>query len=124
MVANRCACLKQAGLLPAISRAEDRAVSTLGDLATKPAHDAFIPSAADLPRLYEAEREVIAHDLHPEYLSRKFALQQPGRKVAIQHQWAHIVACMAENEIAPPALGGFVGEQAVKQPPLRARLAA
>jgi HypF Kae1-like domain len=48
---------------------------------------------------------VIAHDRHPEYLSNKFALQQPGRKVAIQHHWAHIVACMAENEIVPPALG-------------------
>jgi hydrogenase maturation protein HypF len=77
----------------------------IGDLATKPAHDAFIRSAADLPRLYDAEPQVIAHDLHPEYLSTKFALQQPGQKIAIQHHWAHIAACMAENEIAPPALG-------------------
>ena len=77
----------------------------IGDLATKPAHDAFMRSTADLPRLYEAEPDVIAHDLHPEYLSTRFALQQPGQKVAVQHHWAHIVACMAENEIAPPALG-------------------
>ncbi|HEY3602947.1 MAG TPA: Sua5/YciO/YrdC/YwlC family protein, partial [Chthoniobacterales bacterium] len=77
----------------------------IGDLATKAAHDAFTRAAADLPRLYEAEPDVIAHDLHPEYLSTRFALQQPGQKVAVQHHWAHIVACMAENEIAPPALG-------------------
>ncbi len=77
----------------------------LGDLATKAAHDAFIRSTADLPRLYDAPPEVIAHDLHPEYLSTKFALQQPSRHVAIQHHVAHVVACMAENEIAPPVLG-------------------
>jgi hydrogenase maturation protein HypF len=77
----------------------------LGDLATKAAHDAFIRAAADLPRLYDAPPELIAHDLHPEYLSTKFALEQTGQHVAIQHHVAHVVACMAENEIAPPTLG-------------------
>jgi hydrogenase maturation protein HypF len=77
----------------------------IGDLATKQAHDAFTQSVADLPRLYEAKPEIIAHDLHPEYLSTKHALQQPGRKVAVQHHWAHIASCMAENEIEPPLLG-------------------
>ena len=51
----------------------------IGDLATKPAYDAFASSVADLPRLYEAKPEVIAHDLHPEYLSTKYALQQAGQ---------------------------------------------
>jgi hydrogenase maturation protein HypF len=77
----------------------------IGDLATKPAHDAFTRSASDLPRLYEATPELIVHDLHPEYLSTKYARSQPGRKMGIQHHWAHVVACMAENEIEPPALG-------------------
>ncbi|MEO5718719.1 MAG: carbamoyltransferase HypF [Chthoniobacterales bacterium] len=77
----------------------------VGDLATKQAHDAFASSVADLPRLYEANPEVVAHDLHPEYLSTKYALQQPGRKVGVQHHWAHIASCMAENELEPPLLG-------------------
>ncbi len=77
----------------------------IGDLATKQAHDAFTRSVADLPRLYEAVPEIVAHDLHPEYLSTKHALQQQGRKVAVQHHWAHIASCMAENEIEPPLLG-------------------
>ncbi|MDQ3413524.1 MAG: carbamoyltransferase HypF, partial [Verrucomicrobiota bacterium] len=60
---------------------------------------------ADLPRLYEAQPEIIAHDLHPEYLSTKHALQLPGRKAGVQHHWAHIASCVAENEIDPPLLG-------------------
>ncbi|MDQ3117703.1 MAG: carbamoyltransferase HypF [Verrucomicrobiota bacterium] len=77
----------------------------IGDLATKEAHDAFTRSVADSPRLYEAQPEIIAHDLHPEYLSTKHALLQPGRKIGVQHHWAHIASCMAENEIEPPLLG-------------------
>jgi len=77
----------------------------IGDLATKPAYDAFRRSVADLPRLYAAQPELIAHDLHPEYLSTKHALQQATPTVAVQHHWAHIAACMAENEIEPPLLG-------------------
>jgi hydrogenase maturation protein HypF len=77
----------------------------IGDLATKQAHDAFTRSIADLPRLYDATPEIVAHDLHPEYLSTKHALSQPGRKVGVQHHWAHIASCMAENEIEPPVLG-------------------
>lgn len=77
----------------------------IGDLATKEAHDAFTHSIADLPRLYDTKPEIIAHDLHPDYLSTKHALQSPGRKVGVQHHWAHIASCMAENEIEPPLLG-------------------
>ena len=77
----------------------------IGDLATKQAYDAFTRSAADLPRLYDAKPAVIAHDLHPDYLSTKYALQQPGEHAAVQHHWAHIASCMAENEIEPPLLG-------------------
>ncbi len=77
----------------------------IGDLATREAHDAFTRSVADLPRLYEAKPDLIAHDLHPEYLSTKHALLQPGRKIGVQHHWAHIASCMAEKEIEPPLLG-------------------
>ncbi|MGI8889977.1 MAG: carbamoyltransferase HypF [Chthoniobacterales bacterium] len=77
----------------------------IGDLSTKEAHDAFTRSVADLPRLYDAQPALVAHDLHPEYLSTKHALQQPGEHVGVQHHWAHIASCMAENEIEPPLLG-------------------
>jgi hydrogenase maturation protein HypF len=77
----------------------------IGDLATKEAHDAFTRSAADLPRLYDATPEIVAHDLHPDYLSTRHAQRLPGRKVGVQHHWAHIASCMVESEIEPALLG-------------------
>jgi hydrogenase maturation protein HypF len=43
--------------------------------------------------------------MHPDYLSTKFATQFGLPSESVQHHWAHVVACMAENEIQPPALG-------------------
>jgi len=92
----------------ALGLAENIFVSQhIGDLATKPAYDAFTQAAADLPRLYDAKIDVIAHDLHPDYLSTKFAQSQEKstRLVPVQHHFAHVASCMAENEIEAPALG-------------------
>lgn len=82
----------------------------LGDLESEQAHDAFRRVALDLPRLYDAKLEVLAADLHPEYLSTKFAEEQvarPGRLryVGVQHHVAHVLSCLAENEVELPALG-------------------
>jgi hydrogenase maturation protein HypF len=77
----------------------------IGDLETTSALSAFRETAADLPRLYEAQPEVVACDLHPDYLSTKYApeLRKPVQRV--QHHWAHVLACMAENELEASVLG-------------------
>jgi hydrogenase maturation protein HypF len=77
----------------------------IGDLATSQAHAAFRAAAADLPRLYEANPAVVACDGHPDYLSTKYAAQLDRPLQSVQHHWAHILSCMAENEIEAPALG-------------------
>jgi hydrogenase maturation protein HypF len=95
----------------------------IGDLETKQAYVAFRRAAADLPRLYDASIDTVACDLHPDYLSTKFAGDFAGRagsplpaaggahgvtrstKISVQHHFAHVVACMAENGIEPPTLG-------------------
>ena len=77
----------------------------IGDLATSQAHAAFRAVAADLPRLYEAAPEIVACDLHPEYLSTKYAARLGASVHPVQHHWAHVLSCMAENEIEAPALG-------------------
>jgi len=95
----------------------------IGDLETKQAFAAFRSAVADLPKLYDAKIEVVACDMHPDYLSTRYVDEFAGRagsllpaangahgvtrptKIAIQHHWAHVAACMAENEIDAPVLG-------------------
>jgi hydrogenase maturation protein HypF len=77
----------------------------IGDLETKQAYAAFRRAVVDLPRLYGAKVDIVACDTHPEYLSTKFASELTPPKIPVQHHWAHIAACMAENEIEAPALG-------------------
>ena len=77
----------------------------VGDLETKQAYSAFCRAAADLPRLYDAKIDLIACDMHPDYLSTKYAADFGAPNESVQHHWAHVCACMAENEITAPALG-------------------
>jgi hydrogenase maturation protein HypF len=77
----------------------------IGDLETKQAYSAFQHSAQDLPRLYDARIDIVACDMHPDYLSTKFAARLGLPNKPIQHHLAHVVACMAENEVEPPVLG-------------------
>lgn len=78
----------------------------IGDLETEPAHKAFCQVIADFEKLYQAKPEIIAADLHPDYLSTKFADESPIRKhIGVQHHVAHVLSCIAENEIQLPALG-------------------
>ncbi|RMF00904.1 MAG: carbamoyltransferase HypF [Chloroflexi bacterium] len=94
----------------------------IGDLETAESLAAFERVIADFLRMYDAEPALIAHDLHPDYLSTKWALDQlqmpngerrtaggntePEIKlVGVQHHHAHLAACLAENHEAGPALG-------------------
>jgi hydrogenase maturation protein HypF len=77
----------------------------IGDLETEQAYTAFVRSASDLPQLYEARLDAVACDAHPDYLSTKHAAQFSVPIRHVQHHWAHIVSCMAENELSAPLLG-------------------
>ncbi len=56
-------------------------------------------------RLFRIQPELVAYDLHPEYLSTKFALELPLPKVGVQHHHAHIVGAMIENAHLDPVIG-------------------
>ena len=78
----------------------------IGDLDNPEALDFFEASIRHLERILEITPEAIAHDLHPEYLSTKWALQQTGLpRVAVQHHHAHLAAVMAENGVDRPTIG-------------------
>jgi hydrogenase maturation protein HypF len=130
----------------------------IGDLETDQAHEAFRRVIADFQTLYESRPAIVAADVHPDYLSTKFArdlVSQVGRAVpsapalgrevsprplpegpggdrtrlrgalsparpiasapqpstlnpqliSVQHHVAHVLSCMAENELEPSLLG-------------------
>ena len=56
-------------------------------------------------RWFRIEPRIIAHDLHPEYLSTKIAREMAGTKVGVQHHVAHFAACLGENGITDNAIG-------------------
>jgi hydrogenase maturation protein HypF len=78
----------------------------IGDLETVPAYGAFEQVLADFSDLYELHTKTIVCDLHPEYFSTQYARKQGDVEVvAVQHHYAHALSCMAENQVAAPALG-------------------
>jgi hydrogenase maturation protein HypF len=78
----------------------------IGDLETVPAYGAFEQVLADFTNLYELKTKTIACDMHPEYFSTQYARKQVDVDVvAVQHHYAHALSCMAENQVAAPALG-------------------
>ena len=76
-----------------------------GDLSDASTYDAFRRSYDDLKRLTGIEPEMLAHDLHPGYLSTQWALDQDLRRIAVQHHHAHVAAVAAEHGVRGPFLG-------------------
>ena len=67
---------------------------------------AFYQTAVDhLEQIFEARAEVVAHDLHPDYLSTRYAIDRGGRLSPVQHHHAHIASCMADNQVDGPVIG-------------------
>ena len=125
----------------------------IGDLETVQANNAFRRVTRDLPELYDVRPEIIAADLHPDYLSTQFANeislpalaecggdgawqgmgeykpaaeaesrsagQRSPKLVGVQHHLAHVLSCVAENEVPLPVLGvawdgtGYGGDRTI-----------
>ncbi|MGO9495473.1 MAG: carbamoyltransferase HypF [Solirubrobacteraceae bacterium] len=83
----------------------------IGDLENYETLRSFTEGVNHFGALFAVEPEVVAHDLHPEYLSTKYALDLDGVElIGVQHHHAHLAACLAEHgEIDParPALGAI-----------------
>jgi hydrogenase maturation protein HypF len=78
----------------------------VGDLENLPAYSFFQESIAHLQGILQWKPRVIAHDMHPGYLSTQWALQQKNvQRVAVQHHHAHVASCMAENRLNGPVIG-------------------
>jgi hydrogenase maturation protein HypF len=78
----------------------------IGDLENYETFRSFAEGIAHFRRLFEVTPQVVAHDLHPEYLSTKYALDcEDVSLVAVQHHHAHIASCLADNGEDGPVIG-------------------
>ncbi len=71
----------------------------IGDLETPQAFQAFQEATASLQHLYETTPQLVAHDAHPDYRSTRFAEELTLPQTEVQHHYAHVLACMAENQL-------------------------
>ncbi len=76
----------------------------LGDLDSELAYRAFVTDLELYLAMLGARPEVVAHDLHPEYMATKWAFEQEAELVGVQHHHAHAAACLAEHGETGPAL--------------------
>jgi hydrogenase maturation protein HypF len=80
----------------------------VGDLENYETLSSFVSGIEHFERLFAVAPQIVAHDLHPEYLSTKYALARDGVElVAVQHHHAHLAACLAEHGEIGCAVGAI-----------------
>jgi len=78
----------------------------IGDLENLPAYNFFKMTIAHMQRILDIEPQIMACDLHPDYLSTRYVQEQAsGLKIQVQHHHAHVVSCMAENGLEGEVIG-------------------
>jgi hydrogenase maturation protein HypF len=77
----------------------------IGDLENYETLRAFREGVEHFSRIFDIRPSLIAHDLHPEYLSTKYALERDLPLTGVQHHHAHIASCLADNGRTGPVIG-------------------
>jgi hydrogenase maturation protein HypF len=91
----------------ALGRGRQAVVSHhLGDLDDLRAFEAFERDVALYEHTFAIDPRIVAHDMHPDYASTRFALGRTAvTHIAVQHHHAHLAACMAEHQLTNPVIG-------------------
>ncbi|HZP89380.1 MAG TPA: carbamoyltransferase HypF [Actinomycetota bacterium] len=77
----------------------------IGDLDTEEAMRAYADALDRYRCVFALEPEVVAHDLHPDFATTRFAEETGLPRVAVQHHHAHVAAVMAEHRLGGPVIG-------------------
>ncbi len=81
----------------------------IGDMENEETLEHFENTIQLYKKLFRIEPEIIAYDLHPDYLSTKYALETGAsastKMVAVQHHHAHIAGCLVENGVKERVIG-------------------
>lgn len=77
----------------------------IGDLENLSTYQYYTDSIQFYKSLFNITPEVVAYDLHPEYLATKYAKELPLPQIGVQHHHAHIVSVMAEHGLDEQVIG-------------------
>jgi len=77
----------------------------IGDMENLETFEHYQETVALYRRLFHVAPEIVAYDMHPDYMATHYGREQNGEKIAVQHHHAHLAACLADNGIAEPAIG-------------------
>ncbi len=81
----------------------------IGDMENYETLKSFEQGVEHFERLFRVKPEALAHDMHPNYLATRYALERAQREnlptIEVQHHHAHIAACMAEHGLNEPVIG-------------------
>ena len=81
----------------------------IGDLKNIETYDNFELQIKHFEKLFEIRSEMLVCDLHPDYLSTGYAQERAGRDglplLQVQHHYAHMASCMADNGLDEPVIG-------------------
>ncbi len=80
----------------------------IGDLEHYSTLRAFRDGVEHFERLFAVSPRLVAHDLHPDYLSTAYALEREGvEHIGVQHHHAHLAACLAEHGLEGPVVSAI-----------------
>jgi hydrogenase maturation protein HypF len=78
----------------------------IGDLDSASVYRDYETAIARMAQFLDVTPDIVAHDLHPDYLSTRYAHGVRGAvRVGVQHHHAHVASAMAEHGLAGPVLG-------------------
>ncbi|HEY1685762.1 MAG TPA: carbamoyltransferase HypF [Tepidisphaeraceae bacterium] len=77
----------------------------MGDLDHYSAYRAFVGDVGLYENLFCIKPRLIAHDMHPDYASTRYAAERNLHCIAVQHHHAHIASCMAEHGLNEQVIG-------------------
>lgn len=78
----------------------------IGDLENLETLTSFTEGIGHFKDLFDVQPQVVAYDLHPDYLATRYALEQPfTRRIGVQHHHAHIASVLAEHGLSERVIG-------------------
>ena len=81
----------------------------IGDLKNLETFESYTQQIAHFENLFDIKPRALVCDLHPDYLSTRYAEERAGREniplIRVQHHHAHLAACMADNGVEEKVIG-------------------